>query len=292
LGSLVAVDKASRVPPLEAPVKPEWFGVDSFRQTGMVRAQTSIKVAPFDETMLKKIDRLRRVSGDLLPRYSFALAEGVRWIPKAAIPFFEDALTAANDEAKKLLGAVVRDNIEAFLESQDDRIRADAQRMYEAYHPGGSIPDWAVSEIIDELKARLGRTRGETLIPKVAYSPLAFNPGQNTKWSSPWGPAFQLLKGVAEFRREAMTNTNRFFWQGTRTNEGALVKAMDVAGDYLVDEYGARKAKQRAERELGLIKGLEASNADARDRCEALWKLMVDGDYTLAVRWSETNERR
>ena len=40
LGALVSVDKLSRIPPLEAPVKPEWFGVDSFRQTGMVKAQT------------------------------------------------------------------------------------------------------------------------------------------------------------------------------------------------------------------------------------------------------------
>ena len=104
LGSLVTIDKLSRIPPLEAPVKPEWFGVDSFRQTGMVRAQTSIKVAPFDESMLKKIDRLRRISGDLLPRYSFSLADGVRWIPKKAIPLFETALAAANADAKALLG--------------------------------------------------------------------------------------------------------------------------------------------------------------------------------------------
>ena len=92
-GMLVAVDKASRVPPLEAPVKPEWFGVDSFRQTGMVRSQTSFKVAPFDEATLKKIDRLRRASGDLLPHYSYSLADGMRWIPKAAIALFEAALT-------------------------------------------------------------------------------------------------------------------------------------------------------------------------------------------------------
>jgi hypothetical protein len=44
LGVLVSIDKLSRIPPLEAPVKPAWIGVESFRQTGMVRAQTSIKV--------------------------------------------------------------------------------------------------------------------------------------------------------------------------------------------------------------------------------------------------------
>ena len=279
-GMLVAVDKASRVPPLEAPVKPEWFGVDSFRQTGMVSSKTSFKVAPFDEATLKKIDRLRRASGDLLPHYSYALADGMRWIPKAAIPLFEAALTDANDEARKLLGATVGDDLDAFLSTQRDRIRADAQRMYEAYHPGGKIPETAVGNILDELKTRLGKTRGEALIPKVSYSPVAFNVGQATKWSSPWGQAFQLLKGIAEFPRAAMTN--RFFWQGVRTDEESLVKAMDVAGDHLVAEYGGRKAKQRAEQELAIIKGLETSQAEARDRCAALWALVNAGDDKVA----------
>ncbi len=279
-GLLVAVDKTSRVPPLEAPVKPEWFGVDSFKQTGMVSSKTSFKVAPFDEATLKKVDRLRRASGDILPHYTYALADGMRWIPKAAIPLFEAALTDANDAARKLLGATVGDDIEAFLSTQRDRIRADAQRMYEAYHPGGKIPETAVDSILDELMARLGKTRGEALIPKVAYSPVAFSVGKDTAWSSPWGQAFQLLKGVAEFPRQAMTS--RFFWQGVRTDEDALIGAMDVAGDHLVPEYGSRKAKHRAEHELALIKQLESSSAEARERCAALWALVTAGDDSVA----------
>ena len=281
LGALVSVDKLSRIPPLEAPVKPEWFGVDSFRQTGMVKAQTSFKVAPFDETTLKKIDRLRRVSGELLPRYSFALADGVRWMPKQAIPLFEAALTAANDDAKKLLGETMGDDIQAFLGLQRERIRNDAQRMYEAYHPGGKIPDNAVTNILDELKVRLGKTKADKLIPKVAYSPVAFNPSQKSEWSSPWGQAFALLKGIAEFPREAMTN--RFFWQGIRTDEDALIAAMNVAGDYLVDEYGGRKVKQRAELELGLIKQLEDTSGDALAKCRALWTLITSGKEDAVV---------
>lgn len=275
IGALVSIDKLSRIPPLEAPVKPEWFGVDSFRQTGMVRAQTSIKVAPFDESTLKKIDRLRRVSGELLPRYSFSLADGVRWIPRQAIPLFEAALTAANEDAKKLLGATVGDSVEDFLVSQRDRIRADAQRMYEAYHPGGKIPESAVGNILDELKARLDKTKADKIIPRVAYSPVAFNPSQSSEWSSPWGQAFALLKGIAEFPRQAMTD--RFFWQGIKTDEDALIKAMDVAGDYLVKDYGGRKAKQQAEIDLDLIKQLEDASGEARDKCRALWALITTG---------------
>ena len=276
LGALVSVDKLSRIPPLEAPVKPEWFGVDSFRQTGMVKAQTSFKVAPFDESTLKKIDRLRRVSGELLPRYSFPLADGVRWIPKQAIPLFEAALTAANADAKKLLGQTMGDDIKAFLDSQRDRIRNDAQRMYEAFHPGGKIPDSAIANILSELQTRLNRTKADKLIPKVAYSSVAFNPSHKSEWSSPWGQAFALLKGVAEFPREAMTD--RFFWQGITTDEDALIKAMDVAGDHLVKEYGGRKAKQRAERELELIKQLEEAPCDPLIKCRAIWVLIKTGE--------------
>ena len=106
--------------------------------------------------------------------------------------------------------------------------------MYEAYHPGGKIPDTAVHSILEELKLRLDKTQSHKMIPTVAYSPVAFNPSQKSEWSSPWGQALTLLKGVAEFPREAMTN--RFFWQGVRTNEDELILAMDVAGDHLVPE--------------------------------------------------------
>jgi hypothetical protein len=279
-GMLVTVEKASRVPPLEAPVKPEWFGVDSFRQTGMVSSRTSFKVSPFDEATLKKIDRLRCASGDLLLRYAFALADGMRWIPKAAIPLFEAALTAANNAARELLLGVVGEDLDGFLASQRDRIRADAQRMYEGYHPGGKIPEQAVDNIVDELKARLGKARGEAFLPKVAYSPVAFHVGADTPWSSPWGQAFHLLKGIAMFPRAAMTD--RYFWRSMRTDENELITAMDVVGDVLVAEYGSRRAAQRAMFELEILKALEAHPADARERCAAVWALLTTGDERLA----------
>jgi hypothetical protein len=199
----------------------------------------------------------------------------VRWIPRRAIPWFEAARPAANDDATKLLGATVGDSVEEFLLSQRDRIRADAQRMYEVYHPGGRIPDNAVGNILEELKIRLDKTRGDKIIPRVAYSPVAFNPSQSSEWSSPWGQAFALLKGIAEFPRQAMTD--RFFWQGIRTDEDTLIKAMDVAGDYLVKEYGGRKAQQQAEIDLDLIKQLEDASGDAQDKCRALWALITTG---------------
>ena len=78
--------------------------------------------------------------------------------------------------------------------------------------------------------------------------------------------------------------TDRFFWRGIRTDEDALIKAMNVAEDYLVEEYWDRKAKQRAEQELELLKLLEASTAEMREKCEALWSLIKNGDDKIATR--------
>ena len=58
---------------------------------------------------------------------------------------------------------------------------------------------------------------------------------------------------------------------------------MNVAGDYLVDEYGGRKAKQRAELELGLIKQLEDTSGDALAKCRALWTLITSGKEDAVV---------
>jgi hypothetical protein len=43
-GSLVAIDKTTRIPPLASPIAPEWFGMESFRQSGSFTARTSLKV--------------------------------------------------------------------------------------------------------------------------------------------------------------------------------------------------------------------------------------------------------
>lgn len=56
-----------------------------------------------------------------------------------------------------------------------------------------------------------------------------------------------------------------------------LHEATGVAGDYLVEEYGGRKARQRAEAELDLIKKLEDAPGDALAKCRALWVLITTG---------------
>ncbi len=247
----------------------------------MVEAQTAMKVAPFGDLLIRRIDRLCKVSGDLLPKHSFALADGARWIPNAAISLFEQAFTKANDEAKELLFGAIGDDLNSFLDKQRDRIRADAQNMYATFHPGQTIPEASVDFIIGEFKIRLGKAKGAKLIPTVSYSSVTFNPLQTTKWSDPWGMAFQFLKGVASFPREAMTNP--YFWRGIATDEDALVGAMDIAGDYIVRDYGTRTAKKIAIskkiaiQELELIRALDTTTANPKEKTAALWTLLATG---------------
>jgi len=77
--------------------------------------------------------------------------------------------------------------------------------------------------------------------------------------------------------------TNRYFWQGIKTDEQALIKAMNVAGDRLIEEYGSRKAMRRAETELELIKQLENVSGEALKKCRALWLLITRGDESEVV---------
>lgn len=197
-------------------------------------------------------------------------------MPKQAIPLFEQALTTANENAKNLLGATIGSDTRAFLRSQHVRIRNDAQLMYEALHRGEIIPDGAVAHILDELGTRLGKTRRDKLILRVAHSPVEFSPAKASEWSAPWSQPFALLKGIAEFPRRAMTDPR--FWQSIWTNEDDLIRAMDVAGDKLIQEYGGREARQRAQRELDAIKQLEHAPGDVKDKCCVLWDLMMTGD--------------
>jgi len=85
-----------------------------------------------------------------------------------------------------------------------------------------------------------------------------------------------LLKGIAEFPRKALTD--RFFLRGSKVDEDALVAAMDVAGDHLIPEFGSRNAMRMAEGELKLIRQLDESSLEAKEKCRALLALIRKGE--------------
>ena len=57
------------------------------------------------------------------------LAAGMVQAAPEQVPLFEAALSMTNDEVKQLLGQTMGNDIEAFLGSQYERIRADATAL-------------------------------------------------------------------------------------------------------------------------------------------------------------------
>jgi hypothetical protein len=281
LGMLVTIDKRTRLPPLEAPIKAEWFDLQSFQQTGVVSTRMSVKIAPFDDETLRAINKLMSAASDLLPEYSYSIAKGIRWIPKAAIPLFEAALESANNRAKIKLGDVVGENIDAFLLTQRDRIQTDAQKMYRRYHPDRTLPEETVSDILDELRRRLGPTVGERLIPTVSYASVVFNPHQSTEWGSQWAQALNLLESIIRLPRETTPKLTPA--KSVLPVRSELSVAMDVLGDPIFTEYGTKNGLIRASRELQCLDYLlEIDEADDRATCEAIWTLMATGSCEKA----------
>jgi hypothetical protein len=278
---LVTIDKRARLRPLEAPIKAEWFDLASLQQNGAVSTRTSIKISPFDDETLKAINKLMSAASDLLPDYSYSIAKGVRWIPKAAIPMFEAAIAGANERAKAALGSVVGDDVNAFLEAQRDRIRADAQEMYARYHGDRSLPKHTVDAILDELRRRLGPTLGERLIPTVSYASVVFNPHQTSEWGSQWGQALDLLEKVIRLPREKMPKPKSV--RGEQPTLSDLSVAMDVLEDPILKEYGTKEGYARAADELWCLDDLIAfDETDDRVKCEAIWTLMATGSDAKA----------
>ena len=83
-GSVVAPDRASRAPPLDAPVKAELFGERAETRSGAARRQQRFSVSLFDEDVARRLEARKGAKSDRLAACSLMLREGVRWVPDSA----------------------------------------------------------------------------------------------------------------------------------------------------------------------------------------------------------------
>jgi hypothetical protein len=77
-GDLVMIDKGSRIPPLELPIKAEWFGIPSFREVGVVTREVRYKISILDERTNRALENKRKGTSSLREKFSFPLADGSR----------------------------------------------------------------------------------------------------------------------------------------------------------------------------------------------------------------------
>jgi hypothetical protein len=267
-GALVTFDKASRIPPLDAPIRADWFGMESLRQEGSVRREIKYRISVLDEPTLKKLENQRTKARDVLDRLSFSMGDNMRWMPNLARELFEAELTRVNQEGRDLVLKAVGPDAGVFVDMQAQRVERDLNRMYQDFYPGQQLSKETVGRVLSDLTERLTRALGEHLLPKVTYSPVQFAAGGRSKWESPWGQALVLLRSIGEYPRKALTNG--YFLRGLRVDRDGLLAAMDVCQDH------TRKSSNltMAEEELKCIEQVMDSPAPARDKCQALLNLM------------------
>lgn len=273
-GLLVSIDKLTRIPPLDAPLDPRIFGDPSEMQRGNVTRKVSMRVSVIDDKTLKDIDRRRQGLRTLLAKFTFGLADNMRWMPLAARPLFEIELNRLNDEGQKLIADLLKGDVKAFVQGKLEGLVADLNAMHRELGRPGKVTDSVIQQVVQNLVERLTRARGANFMPSLSYSAIGFV-GTSRNLVSPWGQALSLLMHVARFPREALTD--RFFFNGLKIGEDDLIDAMNVADDALCRDLRARGIKDRCRFELDLLVRIEKAAVDARERCELTTRLL-DGN--------------
>lgn len=281
-GMLVAIDKYSRTPPVDVPVKPEWLGVDRLRRVGAASRRVEYRVSVFDEADLRRLQAWKDKTRELLSKFSYALADGQRWMPHSARELFKRALDAANAEAVEGVNMIIKGDMDGFLKKRQEVVVRDLEVLYQEYHPGKSLPRDVIDNVLEELRKRIEGLCRERFLPQVTYARVSFEPASGEGWQSAWGQALRLLHSIAEYPRKAITD--RFFFRGFPATISIgldeLLQAMDVCNDVVVREvlssrYVTRDLEVRALNELKRLNAIMGSDKlDAREKCQEILRII------------------
>ena len=272
-GELVMIDKTSRIPPLDLPIKAEWFGIPSFREVGVVSREVRYKISVLDDKTKKALDARRRGTSFLREKFSFPLADGSHWMPHKAKPLFETELKRLEEEGRELLGSIVSGTPAEWVASKRDLVTRDANRQYEEFHPGKRMPEETINEIMKALTDRFRRATSANFLPKVSFVKTGFRVGGDSEHVSGWAAARTLCRAVADYPREALTN-QAYFFRGLRVSKEDILAAMNVMGDPLVAELSQPNSLKAATEELEVLDQIDESERWDRDKCELILQLL------------------
>jgi hypothetical protein len=275
-GSLVSIDKLSRIPPLDAPLDPTVFGDAAELQNGNVTRRVSMRVSIIDAEMLKEIDKRRQGLRALLGKFTFGLADNIRWMPNTARGLFETELRRLNEEGQNLISELLKGDVDAFINSKREALVTDINGIYQQLGRSGQVSNSEIDNVIKSLKTRLSKTQGATFMPTLSYSAISFACTENAL-SSPWGQAFSLLSDIAKFQRKAITDG--FFFFGLKVSDDDLFDAMNVADDALCRCVSSRGIKDRCKTELDLLSRIEKASMESQDRCELVLRILAGDSF-------------
>ena len=271
-GTLVSIDKLSRIPPLDAPLDPSAFGDSTELQKGNITRKVSMRVSIIDEKALKEIEKRRQGLRTLLTKFTFSLADNMRWMPFSARELFESELKRLNEEGQKLISDLLKGDVDAFIKSKQSSLIDNINSMYTTLGRQGKVTEDVILKVTESLKERLTKACSANFMPKLSYSLIQFVLTENIL-ASPWGQAYSLLKDIATYPRKALTDG--FFFRGLKVSEEDLIESMNVAEDVLCSDLSSRGIKKRCKDELDLLTRIEASLLDSRDKCGLVHKIIT-----------------
>jgi hypothetical protein len=268
-GHIVTINKSSRTPPLELPVKAEWLGVESLRSVGLLSRETKYRLRIFDDKTHKDLNNRRKGVTTLLKRLSFPIAENLHWMPHAAKPLFQKEWNRLEDEAQAIIHGLIGNDASTLAKRRRQAIEKDANQFYHEFHPNETIDAETVAKIMTGLEDRLRSAVSGDYLPGVSYASISFVPGPESTHVSNWAHARTLLVAIAKFVREAITDS--YFFRGYRVPQEEIITAMNVADDCIVHHLSNPRARALADDQLGAIAQIDADELlSDRQKCEKL----------------------
>lgn len=269
-GALVTIDKTSRLKPFDTPINPRWFGMDSLRKVGSVTRTVSYRISAFDEKTLKDLNNLRKRVNDLLPKFTFPISDGVRWMPNSVRDLFFTEMKRSGEVGQKRFKEICGSSPEEFVNNRKGQIEKDANRMYQELHPFQTLDRGAMEKIVDALNDRVLDAANSSFAPKVSFSNLRFEYHEESDQTSTWGQPLELLHAIAEFPRKCVAD--HYFMRGLSISLYELLTTMNVLDDAFVRDMSTR----RAETELYTLEKIMGTKAEPHKHCLAILKL-IDG---------------
>jgi hypothetical protein len=132
-----------------------------------VTRKVSMRVSIIDEKTLKEIDKRRQGLRILLTKFTFALADNIRWMPITARKLFESEVNRVNEEGQKLVSDLLGGDIDAFIDAKRDALVADINGMHAELGRSGKVTDRVINEVDKDLKDRLRKVQSVSFLPKL-----------------------------------------------------------------------------------------------------------------------------
>lgn len=269
-GLLVTIDKLSRLPPLDCPLKPEWFGAERNQTVGSITKTTGYRISALSKKDLGKLEAKRNGLTSILPRFTYLLSDGMRWIPVAALPLLYQEMDRIQQSAKDYLGNILRGNLDGFVQSQRPQIKRSVNQFLQQEIKGAEVDDFVLDQIMEIVKGRLESATNRRFLPSVVPTPIQVPQLVDGDHVSGWGQPFQFLLSVAQYAREMLTDS--YFIRGLSIEQEKLISAMNVLDDHIWRE----RRSDWASHELGIIGRIRGADATQYQKYRWLFDL-IDG---------------